>query len=184
MPRRARTDFQFWTLEQHFSATELAPRAGVGYQPGVEGLRAERRNPMAASEKYGLIPHLVVSGAARAVEFYKTALGAVEVARMAEENGPRLMHVELKIGDAALFLCDDFPEHCGGVSRAPRPGTPAAVTHHRDVPDCDAAIRRAAEAGATVTMPAADMFWGDRYGRITDPFGHEWSFAHPLRKAA
>ena len=71
---------------------------------------------MAAREKFGLIPHLVVNGASKAVEFYKTALGAVEVVRMPEENGPRLMHVELKIGDAAIFLCDDFPEHCAGTT--------------------------------------------------------------------
>lgn len=140
---------------------------------------------MATREKYGLVPHLVVNGAARAVEFYKTALGAVEVARMpAEGDDPRLMHVELKIGDAALFLCDDFPEYCGGTVRAPKPGTPTPVTLHLDVPDCDAAIARAAAAGATVSAPAMDMFWGDRYGKVTDPFGHEWSFAHPLRRAA
>lgn len=139
---------------------------------------------MAVRERSGLIPHLVVSGAARAVEFYKAALGAVEVARMPEEVGPRLMHVELKIGDATLFLCDDFPEFCGGVSRAPVSGNPTPVTLHLDVADCDAAIARAAAAGATISMPALDMFWGDRYGKVTDPFGHEWSFAHPLKKAA
>jgi PhnB protein len=125
-----------------------------------------------------------VNGAAKAVEFYKTALGAVEVARMPEENGPRLMHVELKIGDAAIFLCDDFPEYCGGTKRAPEPGKLTPVTLHLDVADCDAAISRAAAAGATVSLPAADMFWGDRYGKVTDPFGHEWSFAHSLKKAA
>lgn len=139
---------------------------------------------MATREKFGLIPHLVVNGAAKAVEFYKTALGAIEVVRMPAEDGTRLIHVALKIGDATLFLCDDFPDMCGGVSRAPKPGTPACITLHLDVPDCDAAIAKAASAGATVVMPAMDMFWGDRYGRITDPFGHEWSFAHPLRKAA
>ena len=138
---------------------------------------------MAKREKHGLVPHLVVSGAAQAVEFYKTALGAVEIARMTAGDGVRLLHVELKIGDASLFLCDDFPEHCGGVSRAPKPGGPS-VTLHLDVDNCDAAIARAAAAGATVSVPATDAFWGDRYGKVTDPFGHEWSFAHPLRKAA
>ena len=138
---------------------------------------------MAKREKNGLVPHLVVSGAARAVEFYKAALGAVEVARMAAADGARLLHVELKIGDASLFLCDDFPEHRRRAARAPEPGG-SSVTLHLDVDDCDAAIARAAAAGATVTAPAADAFWGDRYGKVTDPFGHEWSFAHPLRKAA
>jgi PhnB protein len=139
---------------------------------------------MATRDKQGLIPHLVVNGAVKAVEFYKSALGAVEVMRMPADDGTRLMHVELRIGDSALFLCDDFPEQCEGVVRAPKPGTPASVTLHLDVTDCDAAIARAAAAGATVKMPAMDMFWGDRYGRIVDPFGHEWSFAHPLRQAA
>jgi PhnB protein len=138
---------------------------------------------MAHRDKHGLIPHLVVNGAAKAVEFYKAALGAVEVIRMPDPNSDRLMHVELKIGDAALFLCDDFPEYCGGEPRAPRPGTASAITLHLDVENCDEAIARAAAAGATVKMPAQDMFWGDRYGKITDPFGHEWSFAHPLAAA-
>jgi PhnB protein len=125
----------------------------------------------------GLIPHLVVNGAAKAIEFYTHALGAVELARMPTDDG-RLMHAALKIGDATIFLCDDFPEYCGGVSRAPRSASP--VTLHLIVPNCDAAISQAANSGATVTMPASDMFWGDRYGKVVDPFGHEWSFSHPL----
>jgi PhnB protein len=139
---------------------------------------------MAVREKYGLVPHLVVNGAARAIEFYKAAMGAVEVSRSPDQQGDRLMHAELRIGGSPLFLSDDFPEYCGGVSRAPKPGTPTSVTLHLDVTDCDEAVARAAEAGATVTMPAMDMFWGDRYAKITDPFGHEWSFAHPIKQAA
>jgi PhnB protein len=123
--------------------------------------------------------HLAVKGAAAAIEFYKAALGAVEVCRMPEEGGgPRLMHAELSIGGSKLYLCDDFPEYCGGVSRTP--SGPSPVTLHLDVPCADAAIAQAAAAGATVTMPAADMFWGDRYGQVVDPFGHTWSFAHRL----
>ena len=132
---------------------------------------------MSEQVKSGLIPHLVVKGGAKAVEFYKAALGAEEVCRMPTPDG-RLMHAALKIGDAHLFLCDDFPEYCGGVSRAPK--GPSPVTLHLNVPNCDAAIAQAAATGATVTMPAGDMFWGDRYGKVTDPFGHEWSFSHPL----
>ena len=138
---------------------------------------------MANRERNGLVPHLVVNGAARAIEFYKAALGAVEVVRMPAPDGERLMHVELRIGDATLFLCDDFPEYCG-VARAAKPGTPTPVTLHLDVPDCDIAVARAASAGAAVSMPPADMFWGDRFGKVTDPFGHEWSFAHRLAAAA
>ena len=137
---------------------------------------------MAAREKYGLIPQLVVNGAAKAIEFYKTILGAVEVSRTPAPDSDRLMHSELRFGDSALFLCDDFPEHCGGVSKAPKPGATASITIHLDVKDCDATVARAAAAGATVTMPPMDMFWGDRYAQIKDPFGHDWSFAHPLKK--
>jgi PhnB protein len=91
------------------------------------------------------------------------------------------MHAAILIGGAWVFLVDDFPEYCGGKSQTPQSlgGTP--VTIHRYVPDCDAAIERAQKAGATVQMPAADMFWGDRYGVVVDPFGHSWSFATHLR---
>jgi PhnB protein len=128
-----------------------------------------------------LIPHLVVKGAVAAVEFYKAGLGAVEELRMPAPDG-RLMHAHLTVGGSPLFLCDDFPEHCGGVARAPSGPTP--VTLHLKVPNTDAAIEKAAAAGATVTMPAADMFWGDRYGQVVDPFGHTWSFSHPLTAEA
>ena len=132
---------------------------------------------MATQEKTGLIPHLVVKGGAKAIEFYKAAIGAVEIARMPTEDG-RLMHAAMKIGDAHLMLCDDFPEYCGGVSRAP--SGPSPVTLHLNVPCADTAIATAAAAGAVVTMPATDMFWGDRYGQVLDPFGHAWSFSSPL----
>ncbi len=125
----------------------------------------------------GLIPHLVVKGGAQAVDFYKAALGAEELARMAIPDG-RIMHAALKINGAHVFLCDDFPDHCGGVSRAP--SAPSPVTLHLVVPCCDTAIAQAVAAGATATMPAEDMFWGDRYGQIVDPFGHAWSFSNPL----
>jgi PhnB protein len=125
----------------------------------------------------GLIPHLVVKGGAAAIDYYKAALGAVELGRVPTEDG-RLMHASLKIGESVLMLCDDFPEYCGGVSRGP--AGPSPVTLHLCVPNADAAIAQAAAAGANVTMPAADMFWGDRYGQIVDPFGHSWSFSHPL----
>lgn len=129
------------------------------------------------TEPKGLIPHLVVKGAVKAIEYYTAALGAVELTRM-PAGDDRLMHAALKINDAVLFLCDDFPEHCGGVSRAP--AGPSPVTLHLIVPNCDAAIAQAAAAGGTVVMPAEDMFWGDRYGQVVDPFGHSWSFSHPL----
>jgi PhnB protein len=133
------------------------------------------------TEYKGLIPHLVVKGGAAAIDFYKAALGAVELGRVPTEDG-RLMHASLKIGESILMLCDDFPEYCGGVSRAP--AGPSPITLHLCVPNADAAIAQAASAGANVSMPAADMFWGDRYGQIVDPFGHSWSFSHPLSEEA
>ena len=133
------------------------------------------------AEHQALIPHLVCEGAADAIEFYKKAFGATEVCRVPAPDGKRIMHAEIRIDGKALFLVDDFPEFCSGKSESPKAlgGTP--VTIHRFVEDCDAAIARAQEAGATVKMPAADMFWGDRYGVVVDPFGHTWSLATHLR---
>jgi uncharacterized glyoxalase superfamily protein PhnB len=124
-----------------------------------------------------LIPHLVCDHCAEAIEFYKKAFGAEEMYRMLAPDGRRIMHASIRIGKSFLFLVDDFPEYCGGKSETPKAlkGTP--VTIHRYVEDCDAAIKRAQDAGATVSMPAQDMFWGDRYGLVTDPYGHKWSIA-------
>lgn len=133
-------------------------------------------NPIPAGHE-GLIPHLVCAPCADAIEFYKKAFGAEEAGRVPGPDGQRLMHAAIRIDGRMLFLVDDFPEFCEGKSETPKAlgGTP--VTIHRYVPDCDAAIRRAEQAGATVKMPPQDMFWGDRYGVVTDPFGHQWSFA-------
>lgn len=120
--------------------------------------------------------HLVVDGAAKAIEYYKKALGAEELFRMPAPDG-RLMHAELRIGNSAVMLADDFPEWTGGKARTPKALGGSPVVLHCYVQDCDAAIERARKAGGTVTMPPQDMFWGDRYGKVQDPFGHEWSFA-------
>ncbi len=124
----------------------------------------------------GLIPHLVCEGCAEAIEFYQRAFGAEEMMRLPAPDGKRIMHAAISIDGQPLFLVDDFPEFCEGKSYSPKGlgGTP--VTIHRFVKDCDAAIKRAEEAGATVKMPPQDMFWGDRYGQVEDPFGHVWSF--------
>ena len=128
-----------------------------------------------------LIPHLVCDPCSAAIEFYKKAFGAEEIHRMPEPGGNRIMHAALRVGESFVFLNDDFPESCGGRSLSPKAlqGTP--VTLHHYVTDCDAAIQRAEQAGATVLMPASDMFWGDRYGIVTDPFGHQWSFATHIK---
>jgi PhnB protein len=134
--------------------------------------------------KANLIPHLVCSPCADAIEFYKKAFGAVEVSRMPSPADGRLMHAEIRIGETVVFLADDFPEYCEGKSSTPHSlkGTP--VTFHRYVADCDAAVQRALDAGATAKMPPMDMFWGDRYGVITDPFGHQWAFATHIREVS
>lgn len=129
-----------------------------------------------------LTPHLVVNDGSAASAFYQAAFGATEVMRMPSEDGKKLMHCELKIGNQKLFLCDDFPEYCDGKARSAKSIGNTPVTLHLEVPDCDAAMAKAEKAGATITMPAQDMFWGDRYGKMQDPFGHDWGFSTPLKK--
>jgi PhnB protein len=118
-------------------------------------------------------PHLVCDGAADAIAFYKKAFNAKESARMPGPGG-KIMHAQLTIGDSHIMLVDEFPE-MGGFGPKHYKGTP--VTLHLYVPDVDAAYKQAVDAGATAKMPPADMFWGDRYGVLVDPFGHSWSLA-------
>jgi uncharacterized glyoxalase superfamily protein PhnB len=125
-----------------------------------------------------ITPHLVIKGASEAIEFYKRAFGAEEVCRMpwpTPDGQVKLGHAELVIGDSRLYLADEFPEY-GALG----PGERSPVTIHLTVTDADAAFGRAVEAGAKVTMPLEDMFWGDRYGKLVDPFGHHWAIAERL----
>jgi PhnB protein len=124
-----------------------------------------------------LTPHLVVHGAAQAIEFYKKAFGAKELRRSPGPGG-KLMHAELQIGNSRLMLNDDFPE-MGAVSPQALKGTP--VTIHIYVEDADAMFQQAVKAGAKVLMDLADQFWGDRYGVVTDPFGHHWSIGSHIK---
>ncbi len=126
-----------------------------------------------------ITPYITVDDAAKAIAFYKEAFGAVEVMRMPATDGKRLMHAALTINGCSLLLSDDFPEMNGGKGRSPKAlgGTP--VTIHLTVPDVDAVWARAIAAGATVVHELAQQFWGDRYGVVTDPFGHSWSMATP-----
>lgn len=119
-------------------------------------------------------PHLIVRDAAKAIEFYKKAFGAEEICRMPVPDG-RLMHAQLKIGNSMIMLCDEFPEHECGLS--PQSLKTAHATMHIFVEDVDKAYQRAVDAGANAVMPPMDMFWGDRYGRLVDPFGQPWSIA-------
>jgi uncharacterized glyoxalase superfamily protein PhnB len=121
-----------------------------------------------------ITPGLVVRGGKKALEFYKAAFGAKELGVMYGPDGKSVMHAELKIGDSKLYIGDEMPE-MGAVSPQKLGGSP--VTLHIYTEDCDALFKRAVAAGAKVKMPLADMFWGDRYGKVTDPFGHEWGIS-------
>jgi PhnB protein len=114
-----------------------------------------------------------VRGADRALDFYKKAFGAQETVRMPGPTG-KIMHAEFRIGDSVVFLSEEAP-NMGSV--APQPGTPTPISLHLYVEDVDAAYKRAIAAGATSQMLPADMFWGDRFSKVSDPFGHAWSIA-------
>jgi uncharacterized glyoxalase superfamily protein PhnB len=120
-----------------------------------------------------ITPHLVIRGASEAIEFYKKAFGAVESRRSLGPGG-KVMHAELMIGNSALFLADEFPEW-GSNSPLHFKGSPVVLNLY--VEDVDKVFNQAVAAGAKVTMPLQNMFWGDRYGKLVDPFGHEWSLA-------
>jgi PhnB protein len=125
-----------------------------------------------------VMPHLVVRGAAKAIDFYKKAFGAKELRRHPGPDGQSIMHAELQIGDSRVFLNDEFPT-MGAISPQALNGTP--VTLHLQVEDVDGLFKQAVAAGAQVIMPVADQFWGDRYGQVADPFGHRWSMASHIR---
>jgi PhnB protein len=123
---------------------------------------------------HSLTPHMIVRDAARAIEFYKQAFGATQRGGVMAGPDGKVMHAELLIGDSVLMLADEFPEY-GSLS--PQSGGSASTTLHIYTEDVDAAVDRAVKAGATIEMPVTDMFWGDRYGKLADPFGHKWSIA-------
>jgi uncharacterized glyoxalase superfamily protein PhnB len=122
-------------------------------------------------------PHLICAGAADAIEFYKKAFNAVEEVRLPGPQG-RLMHAMIRIQGSAVMLVDEMTE-CGALGPKSLKGSP--VTIHLYVENVDASVQRAVSAGAKITMPPADMFWGDRYCKLEDPFGHHWSVATHVR---
>jgi PhnB protein len=123
---------------------------------------------------HSVTPYLVVKGASDAIEFYKRAFGAVEEYRLNSPDGKSIVNAEIKIGDSVVLLSDEFPQ---GSCRSPRTIGGTAVMMHIYTEDVDSAFNQAVAAGATVMMPVMDMFWGDRYGQLADPFGHFWSIA-------
>ena len=125
-------------------------------------------------------PYLTLSDAARAIDFYKRAFGAQEKMRMAGPNG-KIGHAEIKIGDSVIMLADEF---AGSGSRSPQSlgGTTAGIFLY--VENVDQIFNQATAAGAQVESPLANMFWGDRYGKLKDPFGHSWSIATHVEDVA
>jgi PhnB protein len=126
---------------------------------------------------HSVTPGITVRGADKAIDFYKRAFGAQELSRM---NGPdgSVMHAEIRIGDSTIMLGDENPEW---GARSPQSLGGVAGSLHIYVPDADAVFNRAVKEGATVSQPLDDAFWGDRYGKLTDPFGHEWGIATRIR---
>jgi len=122
-------------------------------------------------------PHLICAGAADAIEFYKKAFGAVELTRMPGPDG-KIMHASIRIGDSVVMLNEEMPEW-GSFGPKHLKGSP--VTIHLYVENVDAVFEQAVRTGAKITMPIDDMFWGDRYGKLEDPFGHQWSVGTHMR---
>ena len=122
---------------------------------------------------HSLTPHLVCEGAGKAMDFYQQAFGAVDLGRMPGPDG-KLMHGTMRIGDSVLMLVDAFPDW-GSNGPLALKGSPVVI--HLYVHDADATFAQAVAAGAKPVMPLADMFWGDRYGMLEDPFGHKWAIA-------
>jgi PhnB protein len=131
-------------------------------------------NPVRAiPEGYHTItPYLTCKSSAEAIDFYKSVFGAKEIMRMAGPDG-KIGHAEIQIGDSKVMLADEFP----GMSAAPKPGTMNSSALFLYLENVDATFNRAVSAGAKVDMPLANQFWGDRYGKLTDPFGHQWALA-------
>ena len=123
-----------------------------------------------------ITPHLTIRDCAQAIEFYRKAFGA-EVVSSAPGPGGKIMHALLRIGDSHLMMADEFPEMGEGVSKSPAAlgGTTSVLNLYCE--DADALYERAVKAGATGKMPPADMFWGDRYSQVVDPYGHAWAIA-------
>jgi PhnB protein len=128
-----------------------------------------------------LTSYLVVQDANRAIDFYKQAFGAQEVMRMAGPGG-KIGHAELKIGDSMVMLSDEMPG--GGGGRSPQSLGGSTVSMFLYVDDVDATFNQAVKAGAKADAPPTDMFWGDRFGRLTDPFGHLWGVATHIEDVA
>ena len=128
------------------------------------------------------IPHLIVSDGLAAIEFYKELFGAEEGHRMMTQDGKRLMHGEIVLDGHKFFLSDEFEASEGGTLKSPQALGGTCVRITIEVADAEALVERAVAGGARVLMPLQDLFWGARYGKILDPFGHEWGINQQLKE--
>jgi PhnB protein len=133
---------------------------------------------MTSLQNCEFIPYLSITDAAKAVAFYAEVFGVAPYLLLNMPDG-RVMHCEFRIGNARLFLSEELPEH-GGTPSPTRLGA-TSVAIHLYVDDCDATVETMKDRGSTVLMEPTDMFWGERFGRVRDPFGHEWGIATQLR---
>lgn len=122
-----------------------------------------------------ITPYITVKDGNEAMAFYTKAFGAVELFRMPGPDGKSIMHAEMQIGNAIFMLNEEWPME--GGPKAPSSVNATTATVHLYVPDVDASFKRAVDAGANPVMPPMDAFWGDRFGKVADPFGHHWSIA-------
>jgi uncharacterized glyoxalase superfamily protein PhnB/uncharacterized protein YndB with AHSA1/START domain len=168
---------------RHKNREDLKQHLEMGFEEGWQAAAKQLEDLARGVDPNGaragaisLAPHLFVDGAAAAIDFYRAAFGASEMVRMPGARG-KLMHAEVAINGAVVMLVDENPDF--GIL-GPKSTKGAAVTLHLVVGNADASIERAANAGAKVIMPPSDMFWGDRYGMVEDPFGHCWAIASPI----
>jgi len=138
-------------------------------------------NPVRAIPEgyHSISPSLTCKNAASAIDFYKSVFGATEIMRMPGPEG-KIMHAELKIGDSIIFINDEFP----GMAAAPAPGVTPSTYLFLYTEDVDSVYNRAVSMGSKVMMPLDNMFWGDRYGKVMDPFGHQWGVAQHVEDVA
>ncbi len=128
-----------------------------------------------------ITPEIIVHDGPGAVDFYKRAFGAEEVSRMMTPDGKKLINAELNLSGHRLFVCDEFSAAEGGTCRCPRTLGGTGVRLMLEVDDADRAVERASAAGAQVLMAVQDMFWGARYGKLLDPYGHEWGINQQVK---
>jgi PhnB protein len=128
------------------------------------------------------IPELIVHNGTAALDFYKSVFSAEEVHRIMKPGSEKLVHGELILDGHKFFVCDEFPLSEGGTCKSPKALGGTAVRITLLVDDANGVVERAVAAGARVSMPVQDMFWGGRYGKIVDPFGHEWGINQQVKQ--